>query len=248
MPAKMLTSELAVQVGQAVSPASNTHQSRTHRGSALRGTAMRKHAGIAILFAACAFGQQFEIGATAGYGIYNDGTIFSSYGTADAGIRNRFAAGILIGEDFSNYVSGEFNYLYHDGHPFLQAPGVKTDIQGNSDALTYGLLFHFKPREHRWRPFLAGSTGAKEYVVAGPAPYPQPIPQIASLTTNDVWKVAFSVGGGIKYRLIPHMLLRAEFRDYLTTFPRQEIVPAPHNTARGIFEQFTPLFGVSYTF
>jgi hypothetical protein len=25
-------------------------------------------------------------------------------------------------------------------------------------------------------------------------------------------------------------------------------MPAPHNTARGIFEQFTPLFGVSYTF
>jgi hypothetical protein len=39
-----------------------------------------------------------------------------------------------------------------------------------------------------------------------------------------------------------------EFRDYLTTFPRQEIVPAPHNTARGIFEQFTPLFGVAYIF
>jgi hypothetical protein len=44
------------------------------------------------------------------------------------------------------------------------------------------------------------------------------------------------------------MLLRAEFRDYLTTFPKAQIVPAPNNTARGIFEQFTPLFGVSYTF
>ncbi len=44
------------------------------------------------------------------------------------------------------------------GHPFLQAPGVKSDIQGNSDALTCGLLFHFKQREHRWRPFLAGAT------------------------------------------------------------------------------------------
>jgi opacity protein-like surface antigen len=203
---------------------------------------------IVILFAASVFGQQFELGATAGYGIYHDGTIFSASGTADAGIRNRFAAGILIGEDISDYVSGEFNYLYHDGHPFLQTSGVRTDIQGNSDALTYSLLFHFKRREHRWRPFLAGGAGAKEYVIAGPAPYPQPIPGIASLTTNDVWKVAFSVGGGIQFRLIPHMLLRAEFRDYLTTFPRQEIVPAPHNTARGIFEQFTPLFGVSYTF
>lgn len=202
-----------------------------------------------LLFAGAAFAQQqYEIGADIGYGIYRDGSIYSSSGIAQAGIRNRFAAGIILGDDFSEYVSAEFDYLYHDGHPFLKAPGVNTDIQGNSDALTVGLLFHFKPRESRWRPFLAGSTGAKQYVIAGPAPYPQPIPQIASLTTNDVWKTVFVVGGGIQYRLIPHMLLRAEFRDYLTTFPRQQIVPAPHNTARGIFEQFTPLFGVSYTF
>lgn len=195
-----------------------------------------------------AFAQQYEIGATIGYGIYHDGTIFSSSGSAEAGIRNRFAAGILLADEFSNYVSAEFNYLYHDGHPFLKAPGVNTDIQGNSYALTVGLLFHFKPREHRWRPFLAGGTGAKEYVIAGPAPFPQPIPQIASLTTNDVWKVVLAAGGGVKVRIIPHMEMRAEFRDYLTTFPRQQIVPAPHNTARGIFEQFTPLFGLSYTF
>ncbi|MGD1090882.1 MAG: outer membrane beta-barrel protein [Bryobacteraceae bacterium] len=203
---------------------------------------------IFTLFACTALGQQYEVGADVGYGLYHDGTIYSGSGTTEAGIRNRFVAGIILGDEFSNYVSAEFNYLYHDGHPFLQASGVKVDIQGQSDALTASLLFHFKHREQRWRPFIAGGTGAKEYIIAGPAPFPQPIPQIASLTTNDVWKVVFSVGGGVKYRLIDHLLLRAEFRDYLTTFPRTQIVPAPHNTARGIFEQFTPLFGVSYTF
>ena len=209
---------------------------------------MLKCLALLALLSGGAFAQQYEVGATVGYGICHDGTIFSSEGTAEAGIRNRFAAGISLVDEFSKYVSAEFDYLYHDGHPFLMAPGVNTDIQGNSDALTVGLLFHFKPREHRWRPFLAGGTGAKEYVIAGPAPFPQPIPQIASLTTNDVWKVVFSAGGGVKFRLLPHMALRAEFRDYITTFPRQEIVPAPHNTARGIFEQFTPLFGLGYTF
>jgi opacity protein-like surface antigen len=203
---------------------------------------------VVIFFAGAAFGQQYEIGANIGYGFYRNGTIYSASETAQAGIRNRFAAGIMLADEFSNYVSAEFRYLYQDGHPFLQAPGVKSDLQGQSDALTVELLFHFKMRQHRLRPFLAGGSGAKEYVIAGPEPFPQPIPQIASLTANDVWKVVFSVGGGVKYRLLPHMLLRAEFRDYLTTFPRQQIVPALHNTARGVFEQFTPLFGVSYTF
>lgn len=201
-----------------------------------------------ILFAGAAYGQQYEIGADIGYGFYRDGSIYSDSGTARAGIRNRFATGILLGHEFTDFISAEFDYLYHDGHPFLQTSGVKSDIQGQSHALTAEVLFHFKKRDHRWRPFLAGGFGGKDYVIAGPAPFPQPIPQIASLTTNDIWKVAFSVGGGVKCRLLPHMLLRAELRDYITTFPRQQIVPAPHNTARGVFEQFTPLFGVSYTF
>jgi hypothetical protein len=42
------------------------------------------------------------------------------------------------------------------------------------------------------------------------------------------------------------VILRGEFLDYLTTFPRTRILHAPHNTARGIFEQFTPLFGVVF--
>jgi opacity protein-like surface antigen len=203
---------------------------------------------VAVLFAVSAFGQPREIGADFGYGIYRDGTIFSDAGTAQAGVRNRFAAGIVLGYEFSTYVSGEFHYLYHDGHPFLQAPGVKADIQGQSHALTCDLLFHFKTAAHRWRPYLDGGAGAKQYAIAGPEPFPQPAPQFASLTTNDVWKTVFSVGGGLKFRPRSHVLLRAEFRDYLTTFPRTQIVPAPHNTARGIFQQFTPLFGAAYTF
>lgn len=204
---------------------------------------------VLMFFAPAAFAQQqYELGADVGYGWYHDGTIFSSSGTAQAGIRNRFAAGVFLGQEISRYVSIEFDYLYHDGHPFLQAPGVKADIQGQSQTLTPELLFHFKDRSHRWRPFLEGGCGAKGYIIAGPAPYPQPIPQIASLTTNDIWKVVFSAGGGVKFRLLDHLQLRAQFLDYLTTFPRQQIVPAPHNTARGIFEQFTPVVSVSYTF
>ncbi len=181
---------------------------------------------LPLVCALSGFAQQFEAGADIGYGFYRSGSIYSADGTAQAGIGNRFAAGIFLADEFANYVSAEFDYLYHDGHPFLRTPNVRTDIQGNSDALTIELLFHFKPRGRRFRPFLGGGSGAKEYVIAGPAADP----------------------ADRKFLLRPHMMLRAEFRDYLTTFPKQEIVPAPHNTARGIFEQFTPLFGISYTF
>jgi opacity protein-like surface antigen len=203
---------------------------------------------MGVIFTVAAFGQHYELGADIGYGIYRDGSIISSTETARAGVRNRFAAGITLGDEVTDYLAGEFRYLFHDGHPFLQAPGVKTDIQGQSHTVTLDLLVHFHRRERRFRPFVAGGVGAKGYVIAGPEPFPQPAPQIAVLTTNDVWKVVFDVGGGAQYLIHPHILVRVEFRDYLTTFPRQQIVPAPHNTARGIFQQFTPLFGVSYTF
>jgi opacity protein-like surface antigen len=209
-------------------------------------TGMRCWLGLVCVLAAC--GQDREIGANFGYGFYRNGSIYSPDGQVTAGIRNRFAAGIDLGYEFSNYVAGQFCYLYHDGHPFLQGAGSKVDIQGQSNAVTLEALFYFRPRGNRFRPFIAGGAGAKGYIIAGPEPFPQPVPAIAALTANDVWKVVFTAGGGITYRLHPHMLLRAEFRDYLTTFPRQQIVPAPHNTARGIFEQFTPLFGISYTF
>lgn len=192
------------------------------------------------------FDENWEFGGTIGYGIYHNGTVYAPGAEAQAGIRNRFAAGVVIGEDLYEYVSGEIRYLYQDGHPFIRYNGVTTDIQGQSHAITYDLLFHFAKHEKRLRPFVSGGLGLKGYVIAGPAPYPQPIPTIVTLNATNEWKFVMSPGGGVKYRLLPHMLLRADLRDYITTFPKSQIMPATHNTARGIFEQFTPMFGLSY--
>jgi hypothetical protein len=108
------------------------------------------------------------------------------------------------------------------------------------------LLFHFKKREERWRPFVA--AGSEESISLRVRN--RSAADSADRPADDERCVegGFSVGGGVKFHPMPHVILLAEFRDYLTTFPSQEIVPAPHNTAGGVFQQFTPLFGVSYTF
>jgi hypothetical protein len=207
-----------------------------------------KYLTVAVLCVAGCLAQDTEIGGAIGYGVYRDGSIYAPGGKAEAGIRNRFAAGVVFGEDLYDHISGEIRYLYHDGHAFLSSGGVKADMQGQSHTFTYEVLFHLKDREHRIRPFFAAGGGAKDYVVAGPAPFPQPLPNIATLRTVDEWKPVISLGGGVKFKLYKNMILRGDFRDYLTTFPRRQIVPAANGTARGIFQQFTPLFGVSYTF
>src|SRR3982751_7002997 len=96
---------------------------------------------LSLVFTMAAFGQQYDIGADLAYGFYRNGTIYSGVGSAQAGIRNRFGAGIHLGSDFSQYVGGQFSYLYHDGHPFLEAPGVKVDIQGESHAVLLEAFF-----------------------------------------------------------------------------------------------------------
>jgi opacity protein-like surface antigen len=191
---------------------------------------------------------QYEIGGFFGYGWYNNGKIFSSSGTAQAGIRNRFAAGAYLADNKWDYVSGELRYVYQDGHPFLNYNGTRADIQGQSHAITYDLLFHLKSPDHRLRPFVAAGAGVKGFVIAGPEPFPQPFPSVATLNASNQWKFVTDVGGGVKYRIGKNCLVRAEVRDYITTFPSRELTPAPHGTARGVFNQFTPMFGISYVF
>jgi len=202
-----------------------------------------------ILCAAACFAQQWELGGFIGYGWYRNGTIFGPGVSVQAGIRNRFAAGAVVGEDLYQHVSGEFRWTYHDGHPFLAGPGgAKVDVQGNSHAFTYDTLFHLYPTEHRLRPYAAVGIGVKGYIIAGPLPASQPFSTVANFTTQDAWKFVVDVGVGVKYLVRPHLLVRADFRDYLTSFPRAQIAPAAGNTARGIFQQFTPMFGVSSWF
>ena len=204
-------------------------------------------AALAFSSAAC-LAQNWEFGGFGGYGMYRSGTIFGPGATVEASVRDRFAAGGVIGEDLYDHFSGEIRYLYQDGHPFLLSNGTRVEIQGQSHTITYDALFHFAKRDRRMRPFLAAGVGAKGYIAAGPPPASEPFAKIATLTTTDEWKMVTSLGGGVKFRLSEHVLVRADFRDYLTTFPRRQILPTGNNTARGIFEQFTPMLGVSYKF
>ena len=143
----------------------------------------------------------------------------------------------MVWEDLYSHVSGEFRWIYHDGHPFLSGR-MRTPISGQ---FAHVHLRH--STGHRFRPCFYGGVGAKGYIIAGPEANPQPIPSVALLLAHEQWKLVPDVGGGIKYQVRPHLILRNDFRDYLTSFPRNLIVPATGNTARGILQQFTAMSG-----
>ena len=201
-----------------------------------------------LVCAGACFAQHYEIGGAIGYGVYHNGSIISAAGTAEAGIRNRIAASAVFGEDLYQHLSGEARYVYHDGDPFLSAGSAKGSIRGQSHALHYDVLFHLKPRRERIRPYAAGGVGAKLYETTGAAPVPQPLPRIAALATGSEWKPLFTVGGGVKVRISDHVMVRGDVRDYITMFPKALFTPVSGAKEHGIFHQFTPLFGLGYTF
>lgn len=214
-----------------------------------------KTAGSRLLLLAClcacasaCLAQEFQLGGAAGYGIYHRDNVFAPAGEATAGIANRFAASVVFDDDLYEHITGELRYLYQDGDPFLSVGGVKSNVNGQSHSVDYSILFQFGNREQRLRPYLAAGIGVKGYVVSGPAPFPQAFPQIASLNSTDQWMTLFTPGAGLEYRMGKYVMLRVDFRDYITRFPRAIIVPAAHGTDRGIFNQFTPLIGISYVF
>ncbi|MFB3777094.1 MAG: outer membrane beta-barrel protein [Bryobacteraceae bacterium] len=200
---------------------------------------------ILLTYVTPAAAQQWEIGGGAGYGVYRSVSVYAPAGKAAAGVRNRFVATAVFGEDLYRHVSGEFRYTYQDGDPYLEAGGSKANVQGQSHAFHYDLLVHARARGERVRPYVAAGIGAKLYRVTGPENPNQALGAIARLTEQDEMKALVTAGGGVKLRLGRRAALRLDFRDYITPFPKNIIRPAPLGTARGIFQQFTAMAGVS---
>ena len=192
--------------------------------------------------------QNWEAGGGAGYGSYHNGSIISSGGTADAGVRNRFVVTGYVTEDLFDHFSGEVRYVYHDGDTFLSSGAVKGTVQAHSHAMMYDAQIQFKPRGARIRPFVGGGFGAKYYESTGPTPVPQPLPRIAGITSQSQWKPLFDLGGGVRVRIMDHLTVRGDLHDYITVFPNRLFAPVANATTRGIFHQITPMFGIGVNF
>lgn len=223
---------------------------RVAAGDRLRSTlgVRLRFAAAAVLFVTAAGAQNWELGGIAGYGFYHNGSITGASGTQQAGITDRIVAGGVICEDLFEHLSGEARYLYGGGHPFLSMPGFRTEMDGRTHTLTYDALFHLRERAQRLRPYLAAGIGGKGYEATGPGPSQRSAPQTGGLVHTTQWTVVADFGAGVKYRLNKNVVVRVEFRDYLSPLPDQLIVAPRNGSISGILHQFTPLAGLSYSF
>jgi hypothetical protein len=192
--------------------------------------------------------RQWEVGAAAGFGIMRNTIISNPSGSASAGMDNRFAASMVIGQDLYQHLSGEVRYTLRDDDLLLKSGGQKVNMDGASHLVQYDMLFQAFRTSSRIRPYAAAGGGIRWFSGTGHEYLNQPLGTFALLTKTDEVEPLISVGGGVKVRLRARMDIRLDFRDYVSPFPEKLFVPAPGARIRGWLHDFVPQAGVSWIF
>ena len=191
--------------------------------------------------------QRWEFGGGGAGSIYGSQAIGGSVANATTGFANNFAISGVLGHNNHNYLGGEIRYTYGRNDLKVTAGGASATFAGDSHAIHYDVLLHFARREAKVRPFVAGGGGIKVYRGVGTEVVAQPLGNIALLTKTQELKPLISVGGGVKFRVSPHVNFRAEFRDYITPFPTKVIAPVGAAKIQGWVQNFVPLIGLTVT-
>lgn len=206
---------------------------------------------ISLLFltaAVGAFAQQWEIGGNAGGSFLPGVTVSGPMGSATTGFQTGVAAGAWIGQTISRHIGGEIRYNFMQSNLKLSSGGTSTTFSGNTHAIYYDVLIRSSRRESRAQLYAAVGGGMKIFRGTGKEAASQPLSQFAYLTKTQTVKPMLSVGGGVKFKVSPHMNMRVEVRDFLTPFPKEVITPAPGAKIGSMLHNIVPLVGISYEY
>lgn len=200
------------------------------------------------LAAACS-AQQYELGGMASYGFTKNLGLSGPAGSAITGFQPGGAFGAVVGHNLYPWLSGELRYSYLQDNLKVSSGGSEATFSGVGHAIHYDILVH-PPRRRgsRVQPFIAGGGGVKVFEGTGTESAYQPLNNFALLTKTHQLEPLISVGGGAKFALSPRVILRTEFRDYITPFPREVIAPAPGVKVSGWIHNFVPMVGISFLF
>jgi len=204
--------------------------------------------GLTLIFCAAGTAAEWEIGGAGGVGVYHSASVTNATGSADLGFATAAAGCVVIGENLYEHISGEFRWTYRVDDLKLKSGGQEATMDGRSHALHYDFLFQAGHRESKIRPFAAAGAGIKVYQGVGKEKPFQPLSSFALLTKTDQWEPLISFGGGAKFLVSNHVMLRVDVRDYVTPTPDRLFTPVAGAKIKGWLHDFVPLFGVSFVF
>lgn len=191
---------------------------------------------------------RYEIGGGVAGSFYDKKTFTSPGGNADAGFDRGIGASAWVGHHMYPRISGEIRYDFLRNDTILEGSSAKASFKGESHAIHYDLHFHFADSHSKIRPFVLAGGGVKMFRGTGEERAFQPLSQIAVLTRTTELAGLLSAGVGVKWQLTDRVLLRLEFRDNLTPFPKKVIAPNRGSGGSGLINNFVPTAGISVLF
>lgn len=192
--------------------------------------------------------DKWEVGGTAGYGVYRDVNVSGASSRATTGLNSGLAFGAVLGDEVSPHVSGEVRYMFRSDDLKVSSGSVRTSTSAESHAIHYDFLFHAASREKAIRPFIAVGAGVKVYRGTGAEPPYQPLNDLVILTHTTQAEPLISLGAGLKASLSRHVLIRFDFRDYATPVPDNVLAAPPGTKVTGWLHDFVGFVGISATF
>lgn len=206
---------------------------------------------LSILLSAAAlsgFAQQWEVGGGAGLGFAPGVSVTSALGSATTGFKSGASFGAYVGQNLYPHLSGEFHYGFLQSDLRLQSGGTEATFSGVAHVFHYDIVYHTNRKGARIQYFAAAGGGMKIFRGTGKEAAYQPLSQFGYFTKTQALKPMVSVGAGIKYALTERVVLRTEFRDYITAFPKDLIAPAPGAKFGSILHSFVPMVSIAYEY
>ncbi len=202
---------------------------------------------LAVLVTLPCVAQSWEVGGTAGYDLYRDVAVTGAT-SGTAGFTPGYALGATVGNDLYRFLGGEVRYTYLAGDLRVSSGSANAQASGHAQAIHYDFLLHAGTKESLIRPFLAAGAGVKIFSGTGREPAYQPLADLLVLTHATQAEPLISFGGGIKIALSRRVLLRFDFRDYLTPVPDRLLAVPPNGHISGWIHDLVFLAGVSRVF
>ncbi|MBI3209471.1 MAG: hypothetical protein HYZ37_11305 [Candidatus Solibacter usitatus] len=207
---------------------------------------MSRSFALAILAAnlTLASAQTWEFTPTAGYQRMSRrglGSLSATNGKpTDIKFQDGYGYGLRLTMNSRGYYGHELGYFLN--RPVMNAlitpetgPAVKRTDRVNVQMAYYSFLAYMMPKNERWRPYLAGGGQMFQYGA----------PKFKEYTDGATRNYGGHFGAGIKLKLVEHLLLRMDFRDYVGGKPYTFDLKTDSGTR---LHQFEGTLGVGFTF
>jgi hypothetical protein len=188
------------------------------------------------------------VGGSAGYSTWHNVNVTSGAASGTTGFGSGLAVGAVLGNDLYRHLGGEVRYDWIQNDLQVSSGSTKVTAAGQSHAIHYDLLVHTSAGGESVRPFAAFGAGVKYYRGTGSEPAFQPLSNLVLLTHTSEAQPLISAGGGVKFPISHRLLIRVDFRDYVTPYPSSLLALPPNSRANGWVHDFVITLGISGLF